>query len=267
MSATSQATPTPERVASLWPMLRLQTLDQARIFWRTPALSAVSMLLPIMLFVFFGLPNASTPYLPGITLGTYMLASFAAYAVASTMVFSFGVTLALARGQGIDVLMRATPLPGSIYMVGRAIAALGFGLLALVALFTVAIVAAGVRLEPVVWLEMTFWMLLGAIPFIFFGFFIAYATSPSSAPAVANMIFLVMAFGSGMFVPLDQLPDFLATIAPYMPTYHYAQLAWASIGAMSQPVSTSVVWLAGYTALFFVLSMWAYRRDARRKFA
>ncbi len=267
MRTASGAEPTQERVAAVWPMLRLQALDQARIFWRTPALSAVSMLLPIVMFVFFGLPNASTPYLQGITLGTYMLASFAAYAVASTMVFSFGVTLALARGQGIDVLLRATPLPGGVYMLARAIAALGFGLLALLALFAVAIVTAGIRLEASVWLEMTWWMLLGAIPFIFFGFFIAYAASPSAAPAVANMVFIVMAFASGMFVPLDQMPDFLAAIAPYMPTYHYAQLAWASIGAPSQPVVTSVVWLAGYTALFFVLSMWAYRRDARRKFA
>ena len=258
--------PPSARVASLWPMLRLQSIAQARIFWRTPALSAVSLLMPIMLFVFFGMPTASTPYLPGISLGTYMMASFAAYAVASTMVFSFGVTLAIARGQRIDVLMRSTPLPGSIYMLARAVAALGFGLLALVALFAVAILAAGISLAPEVWLGMTGWLLLGAIPFIFFGFFVAYAASPSAAPAVANMVFIVMAFASGLFVRLDQLPDFLAVIAPFLPTYHYAQLAWATIGAPSQPLVTSVAWLAGYTAAFFALSSWAYRRDARRKF-
>jgi ABC-2 type transport system permease protein len=266
VSELAQPPVEPVLPAPVWPMLRLQTVAQARIFWRTPALSAVSMLLPIMLFVFFGLPNASTPYLPGVTLGTYMLASFAAYAVASTMVFGFGITLALARGQRIDVLMRSTPLPGSVYMVARAVAALGFGLLSLVALYAVAIVAAGIRLGPDVWIEMALWMLLGAIPFIFFGFFIAYATSPGSAPAVANMVFLVMVFASGLFVRLDQLPDFLATIAPFMPTYHYAQLAWASIGAPSQPVSTSVAWLVGYSVVFFALSLWAYRRDARRRF-
>jgi ABC-2 type transport system permease protein len=253
-------------VASLAPMLRHQVVSQARIFWRTPALSAVSLLMPILLFVFFGLPSASTPYLPGISLGTYMMSSFAAYAVASTMVFSFGVTLAISRGQGIDVLVRSTPLPGSIYMLGRAVAALAFGLLALVALFAVAIVAAGISLEPDVWLGMTGWLLVGAIPFIFFGFFIAYAASPNAAPAVANMVFLVMAFASGLFVRLDQLPDFLAAVAPFLPTYHYAQLAWAAIGAPSQPLATSVAWLAGYAAILFALSIWAYRRDARRKF-
>lgn len=80
------------------------------------------------------------------------------------------------------------------------------------------------------------------------------------------MVFIVMAFASGLFVRLDQLPDFLARIAPYLPTYHYAQLAWASIGAPSQPVVTSVAWLVAYSAAFYALSVWAYRRDARRTF-
>jgi hypothetical protein len=55
-------------------------------------------------------------------------------------------------------------------------------------------------------------------------------------------------------------------VAPYLPTYHYAQLAWSAVGAGREPVSTSVGWLAGYAALFIWVATRAYRREAERKF-
>ena len=253
-------------LAPLPPMLARQTLAQARVFLRTPAISVISLALPIMLFLFFGVPAVETPYLPGITLGTYMLASFAAYAVSSIMVFNFGVTIALDRGQKVDLLMRATPLPGSIFLLARTITALAFGLVGLAALSLFGF-ATGIRLEPGTWLAMTVWLAIGAVPFIGLGFAIAYLCSPSAAPAVANLLYLFLAFASGLFVRLDQMPDLVRSIAPYLPTYHYAQLAWATIGAPSDPIAESLAWLAGYAVVFFALARWAYQRDTARKFA
>ena len=56
-------------------------------------------------------------------------------------------------------------------------------------------------------------------------------------------------------------------IAPFLPTYHYAQLAWSALGAGSETLGTSLLWLAGYTALFLTLAVRAYRREERAKFA
>ncbi|MEO7230223.1 MAG: ABC transporter permease, partial [Candidatus Limnocylindrales bacterium] len=216
-------------VAPMLPMLARQSVAQARMFLRNPAISVISFALPLMLFVFFGMPAIGTPYRPGIDLGTFMLASFAAYAVSSMMVFNYGITIALDRGQKIDVLMRSTPLPGSVYLLARTLSALVFGSVGLMVLLIVASVA-GVRLDAATWLAMTALLLVGSIPFIGLGFAIAYLFSPSAAPAVANLLYLVLAFGSGMLIRVDQMPDFLRTIAPYLPTYHYAQLSWGAIG-------------------------------------
>jgi len=253
-------------LAPLAPMLARQSVAQGRMFLRTPAVSVISFAMPVMLFVFFGLPAIGTPYMPGVDLGTFMLASFAAYAVSSVMVFNYGITIAIDRGQKVDVLMRSTPLPGGIFLLARTITALACGLLGLVLLFVIAILA-GVHLDAATWIGMGFRLMLGSLPFIGLGFALAYICSPTSAPAVANLLFLVMAFGSGMLIRVEQMPDFLRTIAPFLPTYHYAQLAWSSLGASTEDVVVSVGWLVGFTVAFFAVAIWAYRRESARKFA
>lgn len=268
MSASLARTgaPAARTMAPLLPMLAHQCVAQARLFLRTPAVSVISFAMPVMLFLFFGLPARGLPYLPGVDLGTFMLASFAAYAVSSVMVFNYGITIALDRGQKVDVLMRASPLPGGVYLLARTITALGLGLVGLVVLFGVAVLT-GVQLPVATWIAMGLRLMLGSIPFIGLGFALAYLCSPSAAPAVANLLFIVLAFGSGMLIRIDQMPDFLGAIAPYLPTYHYAQLSWGALGAASEDPITSVAWLAGFAILFFGVAAWAYRREAARKFA
>lgn len=84
---------------------------------------------------------------------------------------------------------------------------------------------------------------------------------------MANLVYLPLAFASGIFLPLEQLPIFVQRVAPYLPTYHYAQLAWSAVGAGREPVGTSVAWLAGYAVVFIWAATRAYRREAEREFA
>lgn len=252
-------------LAPVPPMLLAQSVAQAKLFLRNPAISATSLVMPLMLFAFFGLPAVGQPYLPGVDLGTFMLASFAAYSVSSVMVFNYGVTIAIDRGQKVDVLMRSTPLPGTVFLAARALSALAFAVLSLAILFGFATVT-GVHLGAVTWFGMGARLLVGSIPFIALGFAIAYLCSPNSAPAVANLLYLVLAFGSGMLIRVDQMPEFLRTIAPLLPTYHYAELSWGVLGASSEDVLVSLAWLAGYTVVFFAVARWAYQREAASKF-
>jgi hypothetical protein len=41
----------------------------------------------------------------------------------------------------------------------------------------------------------------------------------------------------------------------------------SAVGAPSEPLLTSLAWLAGYTVLFMALTMRAYRREQSLKFA
>lgn len=253
-------------VAPLGRMLLVQTWSEMRIRWRIPAFSLTIVALPVLFFTFFGLPYVKQTLPNGINLGAYLLASFAAYSVGSVMVFGFGIGVATERGLKVDVLMRATPLPPLVAILAKVLNALAYALLSLVVLIAYGIAVGGVRQDVTVWLDMIARLLAGSMPFIALGFAIGYLCGPNVAPAVANLVYLPLSFASGLFLPLSQLPTFVRRIAPYLPAYHYGQLAWSAVGAASESLLTSLAWLVGYTVLFLLIAFRAYRREESRKF-
>ncbi len=215
-------------VAPLGRMLLAQTWSELRIRWRIPAFSVTIVALPVLFFTFFGLPYAKQTLPNGMSLGAYLVASFAAYSVGSVMVFGFGIGVAIERGQKVDLLMRATPLPPVIAILAKVLNALFYALLSLVVLIVYAVVVGGIRQDLTVWLDMIARLLAGSVPFIALGFAIGYLCGPNVAPAVANLVYLPLTFASGLFMPLNQLPGFVRVIAPYLPAYHYGQLGWSA---------------------------------------
>lgn len=254
-------------VAPLARMLLAQTRAELRMRWRVPAFSLTNLALPVVFFTFFGLPVAGLVRSDGISVGAFLVASFGAYAVGSVMVYSFGIGVAVERGMKVDVLMRVTPLPPGVYLLAKVITALVFSLVSLVVLIVYAVVAGAVTQPWAVWGEMIARLLVGSVPFIGLGFAIGYMAGPHSAPAVANLVYLPLAFASGLFVPPGQLPRFVRTFAPYLPTYHYGQLVWGTLRANTEPLAVSVAWLAGYALVFFTLALRAYRADEQHKFS
>jgi ABC-2 type transport system permease protein len=245
----------------------MQTRSELLMRWRVPAFSVTNLALPIVFFTFFGLPVAHVRRADGVSIGAYLLASFGAYAVGQVMIYGFGIGVANERAMKIDRLMRASPLPPLVFMLAKVVTALVFALLALLLLVGYGAGVGGIYQPPAVWAMVIARLLAGSLPFIALGFAIGYLSGPHAAPAVANLIYLPLAFASGFFVPVGQLPGFVQAIAPFLPTYHYAQLAWSALGAGSETLGTSLLWLTGYTAVFLTVAVRAYRREERAKFA
>ncbi|HKQ65417.1 MAG TPA: ABC transporter permease, partial [Methylomirabilota bacterium] len=97
-------------VAPVLQMLLAQTKSEVLMRWRVPAFSVTNLVLPIVFFIFFGLPVANLRSADGVSIGAYLLASFGAYAVGNVMVYGFGIGVANERGMKVDRLMRASPL-------------------------------------------------------------------------------------------------------------------------------------------------------------
>lgn len=263
MSATAARLAT----APILPMLVRQAYAEFVKLFRVPAFSVTSIVLPSMFYAFIGINQAGVTLSPtNVTFGQYFLASMALYGVANVMVLGFGISLANERGQKQDLLMKATPLPAPVFFVAKSLSALVIAFISIVVLGVFAQLTAHVNLSASEWLTLGVRAMLCSIPFIGLGFALGYLASPNSAPAVTNLVYLPTAFASGLFFQLSLLPKFLQDIAPYLPLYRAARLVWNAVGVPETEITRDWLYLAAYAVGFFLLALWAYRRDQGKKF-
>ena len=102
------------------------------------------------------------------------------------------------------------------------------------------------------WLLLALVLVLGSLPFCAIGLAIGLYVSSSGAPAIVNLIYLPMAFLSGLWVPIMMFPDLLQTIANLLPAYHLAQL---SLKVVAMDIGDSVFLHLGILVAYFILFM------------
>lgn len=229
---------------------------------RMPAYAIPSITFPVMFYLLFGVMFGGGRPAAGTTVATYLLATYAAFGVIGAALFGFGVGVAIERGQGWMTLKRATPMPPLAYFFAKVVMAMAFGGMIILLLLAVGMSLGGVRLPGSQLLALTFTLILGAIPFCALGLAIGYFAGPNSSVAIVNLIFMPMAFASGLWIPVEMLPPVVRAISPFLPPFHLAQLALGTIGTgLGAPAWTHIVTLAGFTVLGLGLALIGYRRD------
>ncbi|MEZ5333097.1 MAG: ABC transporter permease [Thermoanaerobaculia bacterium] len=247
-----------------------------RIYWlearyellkvlRLPAFAIPSIAFPLLFYVFFGLSFGGGRAAGSVSMATYLLATYGAFGVIGAALFGFGVGVAIERGQGWMSLKRASPMPPLAYFTAKIFMAVIFGIVIIGSLYGLGIAFGGVAMTAERWLRLALVHVTGALPFCAMGLALGYWAGPNSAPAIVNLIYLPMAFASGLWVPLPALPGFFRALAPWLPAYHYAQLALDVIGAgAGQPASRHVLYLVCFTVLCLVVARFGYLRDEDR---
>ncbi|HTV80183.1 MAG TPA: ABC transporter permease [Steroidobacteraceae bacterium] len=229
---------------------------------RAPAFAFPFLLLPVPLYLFFGVVMAgnSREVIANPVLLNYSFCGWCCMAVMGPAIFGIGCGLAMERDANLLKLKRALPLPAGSYLIAKMIMSIAFAAIS-VGLVTIAGLAAKtLHLAPGALLAMDSVLVLGAIPFCAIGLFIGAFSSASAAPAYANLIYLPGLWLSGMFFPL---PKFLQPWSVIWPAFHLNMTALAAGGNQVpvSPLMTSAV-LVGISVLFGGL---AIRRLARRE--
>lgn len=229
---------------------------------RIPAFAIPSISFPVMFYLLFGLAFGSRRGVGGVSMATYLIATYGAFGVIGASLFGFGAGVAIERGQGWMLLKRATPMPVGAYFFAKLVVCLIFGAAIVLLLSTIGVAFGGVRLGPLTWARLAVTLVVGATPFCAMGLAIGYFAGPNSAPPIVNLLYLPMAFLSGLWIPIEVLPGAIRSVAPYVPAYHLGQLALSAFGAdRGAPVWSHVAALAGFTCLFLALAFWGYRND------
>lgn len=255
--------------APAWAPARVYLLEARYEFLklvRMPAYAIPSIAFPVMFYVLFGMMFGRQS-VGGTSMTTYLVATYGAFGVIGAALFGFGAGVATERGQGWMTLKRATPMPPFAFFTAKLAMCLIFAAAIVIALSGVGITVGGVRLPPATWALLFVVLVLGAAPFCAMGLALGYLTGPNSAPAIVNLVYLPMAFLSGLWIPIDVLPSGIKAVAPYLPAYHLGQLALGAVGAsQGAPVWTHVVVLAGFTIASLGVAAYGYRHDEDRSF-
>ena len=217
-----------------WMEAKSEFLKLARM--KTYAMSTI--LFPLMFYSFFGL--AMAPHAPAgrMSMSRYLLATYGAFSVMGATLYAFGVGVAVERGLGWLQLKRASPMPVAAYFLAKAAVSLGFGAIVITLLFTMGAVFGGVRMPAAQWIAMWGALVAGGLPFCALGLTIGNFAGPNSAPATVNMIYMPLAFCGGLWIPFDFLPKAIQQLAPFLPSYHLAQIA---LGILRSPVQGTML--------------------------
>lgn len=235
-SMTIEPTPPPGRV----PGLRLaagQLGYATRDGWRTPLLTVLTALFPLVFLIMLGLASRDAPPDPvtGVEViqHTAPIASVFAAVMASYVLLAFQISQA--RERGVLKRLRGTPLPLWAFLAGR------FGYAALLAvvgsavMFAVAVGAFGLEFPAARLPAMMVLFVLGVACFAALGFAAAMVLRGSEAVLTFTMgSFLLVAFASGIFAPGLALPRPLDVASWVLPVRHFA----TAFGEQFEPTGT-----------------------------
>ena len=221
---------------------------------RTPAFSVPTLFFPIMFYGLFGILLGS---LRGNgAMAQYTFATYGVFGAMGPGLFGFGVSLAIEREQGLLMFRQALPQPPGSYLFARAVMAMMFVAIISVLLLILAVFVAKVPLTFAQSVKIFFVNVLGTLPFCAIGLAVGSWVSGQAAPAIVNLVFLPMAFLSGLLFPMQMLPKFITDIAPVWPAFHLSQIALGTVGGPSTGTTAShIAALTGTTVIFFWLAM------------
>ena len=239
-----------------WLESKLEFLKNLRL----PVFSLSTLLFPVMFYLMFGLAFGGDA-IGSVPRPLYFAVAYSAFGVVGACLFGFGANVAIERGQGWMLLRRAFPAPPLAYFVAKMFMATAFSLAIIVTLLVLAVLAGGASLGLADLVRVVPVLLAGTLPFSAMGLALGTVCGPNSAPAVINLVYLPLAFAGGMWIPVDFLPAIVQAIAPYLPTYHYAQLALGAVGAGDGDVAVHLVVLGLVTAACLAAASVFYSRQ------
>lgn len=230
---------------------------------RTPSFAVPALVFPVMFYLLFGVLLAGGKQLATANLSHYLMATYCVFGVIAPGLFGFGVGVASERERGLLQLKRALPMPTYNYVLAKLAMALLFAAVIVVMVGTTAVVFGGVRLAPTQWLLLSVVAVLGALPFCALGLLIGSWVGAQAAPAIANLIYLPMAFLSGLWMPLSVLPGVIQSLAPLWPAWHLSQLALAAAGIPSRgSAAVHLLYLLAFTAVTAALAVRRLQRES-----
>lgn len=209
-------------------------LTQARyallIAFRTPRTVVFGMAFPVVLLVMFNSiftrgASDTVGFASGtITASAYFTASLSAYAIALSTFTNLAISLTTQRETGQLKRLRGTPMPAWTFVAAQIMRSAVIALMIVVALLATGVIFFGVDVPAERIVGLVAYVALGTAVFCALGMAItAYTPTVDSASTVGPFSVVLLSFISGVFISVDQLPNWLEAVGKVFPLYHLAE--------------------------------------------
>ncbi|HEX8805943.1 MAG TPA: ABC transporter permease [Candidatus Aquilonibacter sp.] len=243
-------------------LVGVHTLAILRELGRNIAFVIPTLGFPAMFFALFGLPYAKL----NPASANFLVCSFAAFALVGVTLFQFGVGVAVERGRPWERYLRSLPVSVETRFVARIAVALIFGICSAGLVAIEARLLTPVDFTATQWLQLAFYTLAGATPFVLLGIALAYWVAPRGALPVTNIVYLLCSYAGGYWMPPQYLPSIAAKVSPFLPTRQYGELLWSVAQSGHDAVRASLA-LSAFAAVFALFAIVGYRRDEKARYA
>ena len=240
------ADPDRPALASGWRVVAVWTRQELALLLREPVAVFFSLVFPVIMYVFIGIPYASTEVAPGVRFIDVMFPSLILTVIANLLLMGMPIYLAELRSRGIDRRYATLPLRGGHFVIALLLSTLVLIAGAVAVVLLVVAARDGVRSE--LWSPRLLLVMVGSIVWLSaLGFLIgALRVSSRTTQALSAAVFFLMFFGSGAAMPLDQLPEILKRILEWNPLKQWLDVA---VGLYTGTGVERVEWLRLLLAL------------------
>ncbi|HEX8971599.1 ABC transporter permease [Oryzihumus sp.] len=221
-----------------------------------------TVVMPVVFFLIFGVGQKYSNDNAGHgNVAAYVMISMAVYGamIATT---SGGAMVSIERSLGWSRQLRLTPLTPVAYLAVKMLTAMTMGLASVVVTYCAGALSHA-RMDSHLWLVTGLIAWVGSLVFAAFGLFMGYLLPSDNVMQVLGPVLALLAFGGGLFVPLDQMGSTFRQLAELTPMYGVNQLVHAPLTGASFDVLWVVnvlVWLA----IFVAGAAWRFRKDTAR---
>jgi len=224
---------------------------------RTPYSIVLGLAFPVILLIIFGSIPALHQKQAALGNMSYFAVSvpvLIGFAATSTAFMSLPTTLVSYREQGILRRMSTTPVPPMWLLAAQVLVNMGVALFGLILLVVVGISAYGLN-TPKNMPGFIVGSILTLTSVFAVGLWLAaIARSNTSSKAIGGILFYIVLFFGGLWVPRESMPPTLLTISNWTPL-------GASVAAIQNsfqgtfPTWQALECLAGYSIIFFYLAV------------
>ena len=240
-------------------MFSLLRLEIRRMLTDTRFLTLM-LAMPIAMYLLFSTIFENSPPVDGMSESVRDMISMAAFGAIGAALLATAPRIAQERSNGWLRQLRIMPVSTGQVITAKVLAAMAWGLPAIVLVDVTAVLAHGVHMAAWQWVSIGGLLWVGTAPFAALGTFIGYLTGGDAAFGVTYGIYMFLAALGGLWMPVTILPASLRHVATVLPSNRFAEMGW-QIAAGHGPTAIGAIVLAGWLVVFTALAGLLYRRS------